>query len=68
MPVVDQDRARAFSLDTLGFELVTDRPIHHWRWISLLPPGGSCASGVVSAPSAGVWTGVSLLASQLDEV
>lgn len=68
VPVVDQDRARAFSLDTLGFELVTDRTIHHWRWISLLPPGGSCAIGLVSAPSAGVWTGVSLLASQLDEV
>jgi DNA-binding transcriptional ArsR family regulator len=68
VPVVDQDRARAFYLDTLGFELVTDRPINHQRWISLLPPGGSCAIGLVYAPSAGIWTGVSLLTSQLDEV
>lgn len=68
VPVVDQDRALAFYIDTLGFELVTDRTVNHWRWISLLPPGGSCAIGLVSAPSAGVWTGVSLLTSQLDEV
>jgi catechol 2,3-dioxygenase-like lactoylglutathione lyase family enzyme len=68
VPVVDQDRARAFYIETLGFELVTDRTVNHWRWISLLPPGGSCAIGLVSAPSAGIWTGVSLLTSQLDEV
>jgi DNA-binding transcriptional ArsR family regulator len=68
VPVVDQDRARAFYVDTLGFELVTDRTVNHWRWISLMPPGGSCAIGLVSAPSAGIWTGVSLLTSQLDEV
>jgi catechol 2,3-dioxygenase-like lactoylglutathione lyase family enzyme len=68
VPVVDQDRARAFYVDTLGFELVTDRTIDQWRWISLLPPGGSCAIGLVSAPSAGIWTGVSLLTSQLDEL
>jgi DNA-binding transcriptional ArsR family regulator len=68
VPVLDQDRARAFYLNTLGFELVTDRTVNHWRWISLLPPGGSCAIGLVSAPSAGIWTGVSLLTSQLDEV
>jgi DNA-binding transcriptional ArsR family regulator/catechol 2,3-dioxygenase-like lactoylglutathione lyase family enzyme len=68
VPVVDQDRARAFYIETLGFEIVTDRTVNHWRWISLLPPGGSCAIGLVSAPSAGIWTGVSLLTSQLDEL
>jgi DNA-binding transcriptional ArsR family regulator len=68
VPVVDQDRARAFYIETLGFELVTDRTVKHWRWISLLPPGGSCAIGLVSAPTAGIWTGVSLLTSQLDEL
>lgn len=68
VPVLDQDRARAFYVDTLGFELVTDRTVNHWRWISLLPPGGSCAIGLVSAPSAGIWTGVSLLTSQLDQL
>jgi len=68
VPVLDQDRARTFYVDTLGFELVTDRTVNHWRWISLLPPGGSCAIGLVSASSAGIWTGVSLLTSQLDEL
>ena len=68
VPVLDQERARAFYMDTLGFELVTDRTVNDWRWISLLPPGGSCAIGLVYAPSAGIWTGVSLLTSQLDEV
>jgi DNA-binding transcriptional ArsR family regulator len=68
VPVVDQDRARAFYIETLGFELVTDRAVNQWRWISLLPPGGSCAIGLVSAPTAGIWTGVSLLTSQLDEL
>src|SRR5215470_3125792 len=68
VPVVDLDRARAFYIQTLGFELVTDRTVKHWRWISLLPPGGSCAIGLVSAPTAGIWTGVSLLTSQLDEL
>ena len=68
VPVVDQDRARVFYIETLGFELVSDRAVNHWRWISLLPPGGSCAIGLVSAPAAGIWTGVSLLTSQLDEL
>jgi hypothetical protein len=48
---LDQNRARAFYENTLGFELVTDRTVNHWRWISLLPPGGFCAIGLVSAPS-----------------
>lgn len=34
----------------------------------LRKPGGSCAIGLVSAPAAGIWTGVSLLTSQLDEL
>jgi DNA-binding transcriptional ArsR family regulator len=68
VPVLDQDRARAFYMDKLGFELVTDRTVNHWRWISLLPPGGSCAIGLVYAPSTGIWTGVSLLTNQLDDV
>jgi hypothetical protein len=39
-----------------------------WRWGSLLPPGGSRAVGLLQAPWAGIWTGVSLLTSNLDEI
>ena len=68
VPVTDQDRARAFYVEMLGFQLVTDRTVAGWRWVSLLPPGGSCAVGLLRAPSAGVWTGVSLLTSNLDQL
>jgi DNA-binding transcriptional ArsR family regulator len=68
VPVTDHDRARAFYVDVLGFQVVTDRTVSGWRWISLLPPGGSCALGLVRAPSAGIWTGVSLLTSDLDDL
>jgi DNA-binding transcriptional ArsR family regulator len=68
IPVTDHDLARAFYVDVLGFEVVTDRTVSGWRWISLLPPTGSCALGLVRAPSAGVWTGVSLLTADLDEL
>jgi hypothetical protein len=38
------------------------------RWISLLPPGGSCAVGLMRAPSAGIWTGVSLPTGDIMDV
>jgi len=63
VPVLDHDRARRFYESVLGFALVTDRTVEGWRWVSLLPPGGSCAIGLVRAPAAGIWTGVSLLTS-----
>jgi len=36
--VVDQDRAKAFYLDKLGFELRSDREIDGRRWITVGPP------------------------------
>jgi DNA-binding transcriptional ArsR family regulator len=68
VPVTDHDRARTFYIEKLGFQLVTDRTVAEWRWISLLPPAGSCAIGLVRAPSAGVWTGVSPLTGDLDDI
>jgi DNA-binding transcriptional ArsR family regulator/catechol 2,3-dioxygenase-like lactoylglutathione lyase family enzyme len=68
IPVVDQDRARDFYASTLDFELVTDRTVNDWRWISLLPPGGTCAVALVQAPIAGVWTGLSLLTADLEQI
>jgi catechol 2,3-dioxygenase-like lactoylglutathione lyase family enzyme len=40
LPVSDQDRARYFSVDMLGFELVDDVPMGpHMRWVQVRPPG-----------------------------
>ena len=65
IPVADQTRARDFYERALGFSVVTDRIVEGWRWISLLPPGGSCAIGLVRAQCAGIWTGISLLTDDI---
>jgi catechol 2,3-dioxygenase-like lactoylglutathione lyase family enzyme len=65
VPVADQTRASRFYQDALGFSVVTDRTVQGWRWVSLLPPGGSCAIGLVRARHAGIWTGISLLTSDI---
>lgn len=41
LPVVDQDRAKAFYVDRLGCEVVADAPMgpDGWRWIELGFPG-----------------------------
>ena len=41
IPVTDQDRALAFYVDTLGFEVRLDLPLGRGsRWIEVAPPGG----------------------------
>src|SRR5207244_11488689 len=37
--VNDQDRAKAFYTDTLGFELRQDSPMGESRWIAVAPKG-----------------------------
>ena len=40
LPVEDQDRARDFYVDVLGFELVNDMPMGPgMRWVQVRPPG-----------------------------
>jgi catechol 2,3-dioxygenase-like lactoylglutathione lyase family enzyme len=49
VPVSDQDRARAFYVDTLGFELIReDDSIPGLRWIQVAPPGGTTALTLVT--------------------
>ena len=44
VPVSDVDRAKAFYLDNLGFELIVDHsPNDSFRIVQLLPPGSACA-------------------------
>jgi len=37
--VNDQDKAKAFYLEKLGFELREDAPMGESRWIAVAPPG-----------------------------
>lgn len=37
--VTDQDKAKAFYLEKLGFELREDAPMGPSRWIAVAPPG-----------------------------
>jgi catechol 2,3-dioxygenase-like lactoylglutathione lyase family enzyme len=40
LPVTDQDRARDFYVDVLGFELVADTEMGpSMRWVQVRPPG-----------------------------
>jgi len=49
IPVSDQDRAKSFYLDTLGFRLVSDEPMGpDQRWLQLAPPGGGASITLVT--------------------
>jgi catechol 2,3-dioxygenase-like lactoylglutathione lyase family enzyme len=49
VPVSDQDRAKAFYVETLGFDLVReDDSIPGLRWIQVAPPGGTTALTLVT--------------------
>jgi catechol 2,3-dioxygenase-like lactoylglutathione lyase family enzyme len=49
IPVTDQDRACAFYVDTLGFELVADVEMGPgMRWVQVRPPGGSTSLTLVT--------------------
>src|SRR6478672_10621817 len=48
LPVTDQDRAKAFYADALGWDCTYDEHGPQGRWIDLMPPGGGCAIALVS--------------------
>lgn len=49
LPVSDQDRARAFYVDTLGFELVADTAMGpDQRWVQVRPPGSQTSITLVT--------------------
>lgn len=49
IPVADQDRARAFYVETLGFEVRYDGEFGDGqRWIELVPPGAETSVSLVS--------------------
>ena len=49
VPVADQDRARAFFVDTLGFELLADNPMGpDQRWVQVGPKGAATSVTLVT--------------------
>jgi len=49
IPVADQDRARAFYVDVMGFAVLRDDPMGpQARWIQLQPPGGGASITLVT--------------------
>jgi catechol 2,3-dioxygenase-like lactoylglutathione lyase family enzyme len=49
VPVTDQDRARDFYVDDLGFELLSDTGLGpDMRWVMVAPPGASTALTLVT--------------------
>jgi catechol 2,3-dioxygenase-like lactoylglutathione lyase family enzyme len=49
LPVADQDRARDFYVDVLGFELVRDNPMGpDSRWVQVAPKGARTAITLVT--------------------
>jgi catechol 2,3-dioxygenase-like lactoylglutathione lyase family enzyme len=48
LPVSDQDRAKAFYVDTLGFSLVSDTEIGPLRWVQVRPGDGQASITLVN--------------------
>ena len=49
VPVADQDRAKQFYVDTLGFDLVADNPMPpSGRWVQVKPKGGTTSLTLVT--------------------
>jgi len=49
VPVSDQDRARAFYVDKLGFELIReDASIPGFRWVQVAPKGAATSLTLVN--------------------
>jgi catechol 2,3-dioxygenase-like lactoylglutathione lyase family enzyme len=48
VPVSDQERARDFYVEKLGFELVEDRVLGDQRWVEVRPPGGPTSLTLVT--------------------
>jgi len=71
VPAADQNRALAFYVDTLGFELRSDETFADgkMRWIEVAPPGGSTAIALAPPMEGGptaVDTGIVLSSTDIE--
>ncbi len=69
VPVTDVDRAKAFYMDQLGFELIVDhRAGEDFRVVQLVPHGSACAIAIMTNTemSPGSLHGLHLCVSNID--
>jgi catechol 2,3-dioxygenase-like lactoylglutathione lyase family enzyme len=68
VPVSDQDRAKAFYTEQVGFGVLVDRQVgEHFRVVQLTPPGSACSIAVMANPdSAGTINGLHLIVNDID--
>jgi catechol 2,3-dioxygenase-like lactoylglutathione lyase family enzyme len=68
VPVTDIDRAKAFYLEQLGFELLVDvSPNESFRVVQLVPPGSACAIAIgTMAASSAPLKGLHLIVDDID--
>ncbi|HEX6676296.1 MAG TPA: VOC family protein [Actinomycetes bacterium] len=48
VPVSDQERAKAFYTETLGFDLLADNPFGDQRWVQVAPKGAETGVTLVT--------------------
>jgi len=68
IPATDVDRAKAFYIDQVGFELLVDHEAgKDFRVVQLLPPGSACAIAVMKQPErAGSVRGLHLIVTDIE--
>lgn len=68
VPVKDQDRAKEFYVERLGWELIVDhRAGSDFRVIQVLPPGSTCAVALMRNPDeAGSVQGLHLVVGDIE--
>lgn len=67
--VSDQERAKAFYVDRLGFDVRTDQAVGENRWLEVVPPKGGTAVVLhrpVPGTSPGAGDGIILESDDLD--
>jgi catechol 2,3-dioxygenase-like lactoylglutathione lyase family enzyme len=71
LPVTDQDRARDFYVEVLGFEVVDDEPMGpEMRWVRVRPPGAETSITLVTwfeTMPAGSTKGIVIGSDDLDD-
>lgn len=68
VPVSDVDRAKAFYMEQMGFDLLVDhRAGEDFRVVQLVPPGSACAIALMRNPEApGTLQGLHLVVADID--
>jgi catechol 2,3-dioxygenase-like lactoylglutathione lyase family enzyme len=68
VPVTDVDRAKAFYMDQVGFDLHVDHSAgEDFRVVQLVPPGSACAIALMKQPDrAGKVLGLHLIVTDID--